>query len=198
VRLLSRDALKIALARAEARLDCEVDLVLVGGGALLVLSPEAAATRDLDALPTERFDALRKALAESSDPAEPIDLNTASAAFETLLPGDWEARVRASREFSTAHIRVLTPSPEDLAVMKLFRFAAKDAEDIARLAALSGFDRDVFLTRFREVLPTAIGDLHWHAQSFAMIWNRLYPDRRFETEDILVERKRSVKQERKS
>ena len=83
-------------------------------------------------------------------------------------------------------VRVHLPRPEDLAVAKVFRFVAKDAEDIVRLSALASFDRKVMMSGFLNVLPVAIGNPRDHAQSFAMAWNRLYPDEPVELEDLLM------------
>jgi len=72
-------------------------------------------------------------------------------------------------------LRVLTPAAEDLAAMKVFRFHAKDAEDVVALAGTRGFDRERFRSAFFAALPAAIGSPSWHEQSFWMIWGRLYP-----------------------
>jgi hypothetical protein len=185
VRLISRDDLRVLLAGADGRLQDPAELLLVGGAAVLVLCPDAVATKDLDAFPTDSFRRLAGALRDREGEAEGIDINTASCGFESYLPEDWPERIRTSAEFSTAKIRVLTPAPEDLAVMKVFRFVAKDAEDIARLAGLADFDRDAFLRCFLSVLPAAVGEPRWHAQSFVLIWNALYPDRPLETGEVL-------------
>ena len=187
MRLLTRDDLRRILAAVDAQLDRSVDLVLVGGGALLVLSPEARATHDLDVFPTPHLDGFEEALksAVAGEVGAAVDINTRSVGFESLLPKDWRDRLVRSPEFSTRHIRVFTPAVEDLAVMKIFRFAAKDAEDIERLAAHPSFDRDVFIERFLEVLPVSIGDPRWHAQSFTLLWNGLYPGAPLETDALL-------------
>jgi hypothetical protein len=44
-----------------------------------------------------------------------------------------------------------------------------------------------FRNAFAATLPFAIGDLEWHAQSFVMLWNRLYPDSPVEVGQILRE-----------
>ncbi len=177
MRLISRDDLASALARADGRLEGQADLLLVGGAAVLVLCLDAVATKDVDAFPTSSLPRLSEALGVGGSGSPAIDVNTASRGFEIYLPDDWQKRLRISTEFSTRMIRVLTPALEDLAVMKVFRFAAKDAEDIARLAGLADFDRDEFLRRFLAVLSAAVGEPRWHAQSFCLIWNALYPDR---------------------
>ena len=183
--LISRDDLKYLLAQIDRAISEPVDLLLVGGSAVLVLCPRAVATKDLDAFPTDSLHHLSRALKNIRTQDRAIDLNTASAAFETYLPDDWQSRIAISAEFSTGNIRVFTPEAEDLAVMKLFRYVAKDAEDIVRLAELENFCSEDFLSRFLEVLPVAIGDTRRHAQSFCLAWNALYPDREIEIDEVL-------------
>ena len=173
--LITRDGLKVLLAQLNALVDEPVELLLVGGAAVLVHSTEGVATKDLDAFPTESLRILQAALEAHSQAAPAVDLNTTSTGFESYLPEGWEGRVQLSDEFSTQRISVFTPSPEDLAVMKLFRYVAKDAEDIARLAAISAFDPAAFRSRFLSTLPVAIGQPRVHAQSFSLMWNALYP-----------------------
>jgi len=185
--LVSREDLRAFLSRLDGAIDRPADLMLVGGSAMLVLSDEAVATKDLDAFPTETLDVLIEALEGPGEVEWKLDLNTASAAFETYLPEDWQDRIKISREFSTEKIRISTPSPEDLAVMKIFRFAAKDADDIERLARTADFDADAFRERFTRTLPVAIGEPITHAMSFCLAWNALYPDQRIDFEDLLAE-----------
>jgi hypothetical protein len=186
-RLITRDGLKLLLAQLDALVDQPVELLLVGGAAVLVHSPAGVATRDLDAIPTASHAVLVAALARHPTAATTVDLSTASAGFEACLPDDWLDRVQRSEEFSTLRIAVLVPSPEDLAVMKLFRYVAKDAEDIARLAALQAFDPTAFRQRFLHTLATAIGEPRRHAQSFCLLWNELYTHDPVEIDALLQE-----------
>jgi hypothetical protein len=180
--LFGRDDLRALLAGAATRLQGPVDIIVVGGGALLALVPAARVTRDLDLLPTPGAAAFRRAVGA----ARGVEVGTAAGGFEALLPDGWESRLVLSDTLSCPPLRVFTPAPEDLAVMKLFRFLAKDAEDIRRLAALPGFDRGAFRERFAAALATAIGEPRWHAQSFELIWNALYPDASIDAEAILA------------
>jgi hypothetical protein len=183
--LISREMLKHILELTDKRLKREVEVLLVGGGALLVLAKNSTATRDLDALPTDTLSFFQDALRKIKGEIRGIDLNTRSVGFESYLPDGWEERTVLSKDFSTANIKVYTPCPEDLAVMKVFRFSAKDAQDIARLAGLPRFKPSVFKKRFLSVLPAAVGDPRWHAQSFSMIWNSLYPKQSIDTDDVI-------------
>ena len=74
-----------------------VDLLLVGGSAVLALCDQAVATKDLDAFPTETLGKLQTALKKAG---VTVDLNIASAGFETYLPEYWQSRIRNIPEFS--------------------------------------------------------------------------------------------------
>ncbi len=185
MRLVDRKILRDLLKQVDARLQSETELLLVGGSAVLVLCEDAAATKDLDAFPTESLGRLLGAVS-SGDFSKSVDVNTSSAAFESYLPEDWQSRIVHSVEFSGRYLQVFTPCPEDLAVMKVFRYLAKDAEDIERLPGLERFNPQIFKERFLYLLPVAIGRPTWHAQSFAMIWNHLYPDAPINSDDLVT------------
>jgi hypothetical protein len=186
--VIDRDALRALLAQVDARLEAPLEVLIVGGAALLALCEDAQATRDIDAFASADLGAFRSALdrAVSERALAPVDFNARSSMFEALLPDSWERRVVWSPALSTRHIRLGTPSPADLAVMKTYRYSAKDAVDIARLAALPDFDFVAFRRGFLEVLPRAPGAPRYHAQSFAMAWNALRPSEPVELDDLLA------------
>ena len=188
MRLITYDVLSRLLEGAAEILDREVDIIIVGGSAVLAWCPDGTATRDIDALRTEGIDVFIEAMREwcLAHDEEPVDVNTSADPFEVFFPEDWRDDMRTSDALSTGPLRVHLPRPEDLAVAKVFRFVAKDAEDIVRLSALASFDRKVMMSGFLNVLPVAIGNPRDHAQSFAMAWNRLYPDEPVELEDLLM------------
>jgi len=172
----------------ESEIQFDVELIVVGGSAVLVLAPDSEATRDLDVLWSDGLRLLSERLGEekwSALKAE-LRLSTRSDPFEIRLPPEWRERALRAKEFSSDKLSVFTPVPEDLAVMKLFRFHSKDAEDIRRLAA-GRFDPSEFKKSFVATLPFAIGDPRWHAQSFVMLWNNLYPNSPVEVDEILRE-----------
>jgi hypothetical protein len=183
---LERHTLKTLFQKIDATLNAEISIVVAGGSAVLILCDGAKATKDVDLLPGENVPRFFEAFQSLSvrEKAE-LDLNTASAAFESYLPENWMERVVLAESFSGRFLSVFTPCPEDLAIMKLFRFVAKDVEDIQQLFALSSFDLNLFRNRFYSVLPVAIGDPRWHAQSFAILWNRQMPDNPLSVEQIL-------------
>lgn len=167
----------------------DVDLALVGGCAVLALAGGGEATRDVDALRTDSLLALERKLGESAWTAlcQELELNTRSDMFLAHLPQDWEQRAILHPRLSKGSIRLFTPSAEDLAVMKLFRLNSKDAADIKTLAGLPGFDPSLLRRLFVSVLPFALGDQVWHAQSFEMAWNGLYPAQPISRDQILAE-----------
>lgn len=82
--------------------------------------------------------------------------------------------------------RVFVPCPEDLAVMKVYRFLSKDQDDLYRLARLPTYGRDLFQRSFLSVLKVSIGDKRRNAQSFAQAWNALFdPEPRLDTDEVL-------------
>lgn len=174
------DAVLLTLKRVEAFLrevdqaaEEPIELVLVGGAAVLLLCRDhERETRDLDTLTDAGLVEARR-IAATHVPA--IDINHRAAMFESYLPGDWVHRVRIV--FQGRHrLRVFTPCPEDLAVMKVFRFAAKDEDDLPRLVKVPGFRTDQFLESFVSVLRVSIGDKRRDAQTFSLVWNHLFPD----------------------
>ena len=169
---LDRSGLKKILRALDARLDGPANLTLVGGAAMLLLTTDVRVTYDVDAMDDDDLDRIEAAAADLAA----VDINTRSDAFEICLPEDWRDHLVRHALTGLTHLRVSTPRAEDLAVMKVFRFGPKDADDIARLARRPGFDRRRFLAGFRNAVRATIGEPSWHAHSFEMIWNRLFPD----------------------
>lgn len=187
MKLITYDMLARLLRGAAEYLEEKVDILIVGGGAVLAWCPDGSATKDIDAMKTEGIAAFIDAVDRwcAARGEEPVDVNTRADPFEIHFPEHWRDNVRLSKELSTGALRVLLPRPEDLAVAKVYRFHAKDAMDIGRLSDLAFFDREVFMAGFLNVLPVAVGNPREHALSFAQIWNRLYPDEAVELEDLL-------------
>lgn len=178
---LGRRRLAAILQSVDAQLDRPTRLVLVGGAAVLLLTTEERVTYDIDAMYDDDFG--RVAVAAKAVPA--LDINARSDPFEICLPEDWRDRLVQHAQSSLSLLRVFTPAAEDLAVMKVFRFAPKDADDIARLAAQPGFDRQRFRAGFENAVRATIGEPRWHAQSFEMIWSRLYPGEPVSRDELL-------------
>jgi hypothetical protein len=155
---------------------------------VVALVPDSEATRDIDLLWTDSLRSLVERLGrpEWDRLATGIALSLRADIFEMNLPEDWQSRARRISDLCFGNLAVFTPAPEDLAVMKMFRFNAKDAQDIQRLAAVD-FDRERFKGSFLAVLPYAIGSRGWHAQSFEMLWNRLWPEVALSAGELLAD-----------
>jgi hypothetical protein len=166
-----------------------VELVLVGGCAVLALAGEGEATRDVDVLRTSGIVALEERLGQDrwADVCRELELSTRAHMFLAHLPLDWEDRVVLHPQLSLGSVEVITPSAEDLVVMKILRLNSKDAGDIRTLSGLAGFDPVAMRRLFASVLPLSLGRPSWHAQSFAMVWNRLFPDQPVTQAQILAE-----------
>jgi len=185
--LIDRDGLAERLNRLDEALTDPLDLILVGGAAVVALVKGAEATRDIDLIRTTGFDKLSRspegraviALSES------LGVSARSDGFEVYLPERWRERSREMSALAGERIRVFVPRPEDLAVMKVFRFHAKDQADIELLTSLPDFDIDLFRTGFLDALHASIGHPRFPAQSFMMVWNVLQPDRAMTVEGVL-------------
>lgn len=173
----------------ETNLETDIILVIVGGSAVLALSDCANVTRDIDIFKTDSLEKLERKLGQSAwtELLNQQNLSTNAHIFSNYLCEDWQKRCVFHERLSFGSMKVLTPSAEDLAVMKLFRLNSKDAADIQILAALPDFDRHLMKALFLNVLPTAIGRPEWHAQSFEMVWNGLYPSEPITQSEILAE-----------
>ena len=150
------------------------DIVLIGGAAVTLLcADDERQTDDIDTLAGEALELVMQIGAQQNPP---ININARAGMFDNYLPEDWESRRRQVFPFSrgTHHLRVFVPCPEDLAVMKVFRFLSKDQDDLYRLAQLPDFDRNLFLKSFLSVLRFSVGDQRRDALSFAQTWNALF------------------------
>ena len=186
--LIDRDGLAERLNRLDDALIDPLDLILVGGAAVVALVDEAEATRDIDLIRTTGFDELSRSPEGRAiiTLSEKFGFSARSDAFEVYLPERWRERSREIPALAGERLRVFVPRPEDLAVMKVFRFYAKDQADIELLTSLSDFDIDLFRQGFLDALHAAIGHPRLPAQSFTMVWNVLQPDRAM-TVDVVLE-----------
>jgi hypothetical protein len=180
VRRLDRCQLLEILRAVDDDLREPASLLLVGGAAVLLLTQTTRVTLDVDLLASE---GVERALEVAERRATSV-FSLRSDAFEICLPEDWRDRL-TWHDLRLTHLTIGTPAPEDLAVMKVFRFLAKDADDIASLFHTPGFGHRAWRRRFIDTLPYVIGEPRWHAQSFVMIWNRLVPEEPLRVEDVV-------------
>ena len=166
--------------------DPGTDITLIGGAAVTLLcADDERQTDDIDTLTGE---ALEIAMQVGARQNPPVNVNARGDMFDNYLPEDWESRRRQVFPFSPGshHLRVFVPCPEDLAVVKVFRFLSKDQDDLYRLAQLPDFDRNLFQKSFISVLRFSVGDKRRDALSFAQAWNALFtPDPAIDTDDVM-------------
>jgi len=154
--------------------DPGTDITLIGGAAVAILcADDERQTDDIDTLAGE---ALEIAMQVGAQQNPAVNINARGSMFDNCLPEDWESRRRQVFPFSPGshHLRVFVPCPEDLAVMKVFRFLSKDQDDLYRLAQLPDFDRNLFQRSFLSVLRFSVGDQRRDALSFVQAWNALF------------------------
>lgn len=115
-----------------SRKGAKVRVVIVGGSALLLHDlSQKAVTKDVDVYSAE--DSVREIL--YADP----DFNAQCQTFSACLPYRFEERlVKAPLE--TLAVEYLTPSLEDLAVMKLYRWEEPDKSDLTAPRFLESLD----------------------------------------------------------
>jgi hypothetical protein len=154
--------------------DPGTDITLIVGAAVTLLCADDE--RQTDDIDTLAGSALEIAMQVGARQNPPVNVSARGDMFDNYLPEDWESRRRQVFPFSPGshHLRVFVPCPEDLAVMKVFRFLAKDQDDLYRLAHLPDFDRNLFQKSFISVLRFSVGDKRRDALSFAQTWNALF------------------------
>ncbi len=110
-------------------------IVIVGGSALLLrdLSSKQV-TKDVDVYEVE--ESIREAIL--SDP----DFNTGCAAYGANMPFNFDLRL-VEVELGLMAMRVLIPSLEDLAVMKLYRWEAPDVADLTNPSFIAQLDKEL-------------------------------------------------------
>lgn len=109
--------------------------MIVGAAVTLLCADDERQTDDIDTLAGS---ALEIAMQVGARQNPPVNVSARGDMFDNYLPEDWESRRRQVFPFSPGshHLRVFVPCPEDLAVMKVFRFLSKDQDDLYRLAQL--------------------------------------------------------------
>lgn len=111
--------------------------IIVIGGAALIISDLSSkqVTKDIDIFHAEH-------IAAETLYADP-DINAASQTFACNLPYNYRDRATDVTPASFRVLRVLVPSPEDLAVMKLYRWEEPDKADLLSPEYLAVLDWDL-------------------------------------------------------
>ena len=124
---LSKTLMKEALSKLEAELKTPIQLIIGGGGAMVLAYEFPLATSDIDGIP-KGFDLSDiekqiKIVARELD-ITPDWLNPYYSAYTHVLPSDYNKRLRTV--FSKKNLTALALGPEDLLIMKCFARRAKD------------------------------------------------------------------------
>lgn len=128
--------------------DCAFELVLVGGGALVLLGVLSRPTDDLDAV---RFPAELQPLMEQ------FDLSGRVIAYENHFPYNFEDRL-VPVDFAYRAVRCSTASLEDLVVSKLYSDRDADASDIREPDVLKTLDWERLAMAVQEAEMSRLGD----------------------------------------
>lgn len=113
----------------------KASVVIVGGSALLLRDLSAKqVTKDVDVYEVEG--SIREALL--SDP----DFNMGCQAYCMCMPYNFDRRL-VEVDLGLMTMRVKTPSLEDLAVMKLYRWEAPDVADLTSPSFIAEIDRSL-------------------------------------------------------
>ena len=108
-------------------------IVIIGGAALMLQNLSLhPVTKDIDVFRSENL--IAELLFEDSD------INTQCQAFVMNIPFNFEDRLSEIPALNFRILRVLAPSPEDLAVMKLYRWEDPDKSDLLSETFLASLD----------------------------------------------------------
>ncbi|MBN2802324.1 MAG: hypothetical protein JXR91_04440 [Deltaproteobacteria bacterium] len=183
--LVDQTKLKSFIRYIDAKLDHPVSLYIAGGSAVVILCPDAQSTKDIDTFSSNELLLIKK-INKSIPPDISLDINNGINTFEAYLPDDWKNHSIHSSIFSGKYLQIYTLCPEDLVLMKTFRFNSKDAQDIEKLLALDSFNKNKYKKRFMEMFRAAPpGQPIVHAGSFAMIWKKIHPGSSITAQKIL-------------
>lgn len=128
--------------------DTAFELVIVGGGALVLLGVLSRPTDDVDAI---RFPGQLLTLMEA------FDLNGRVVAYESHFPYNFEDRL-VPIEFECRTVRCYTASLEDLVVSKLYSPRDIDSVDIRGAAVLDALDWDRLDAAVQDARLSKIGE----------------------------------------
>jgi hypothetical protein len=131
---LNKDLMEKALESLESKLVKPVQLIIGGGGAMVMAYDFPLATTDLDGFPkgidlTEIEREIKTVAAELG--ITPDWLNPYYSAYTHVLPPDYNIRLR--KVFSKKNLTALALGPEDLLIMKCFARRSKDMGHIHNL-----------------------------------------------------------------
>lgn len=156
-RSLNGNLMREALERLDSAIDEPLQLIIGGGGAMILAYHFPLHTQDVDAFPRKGGDLHRVAAAARAVAAEldiePDWLNQHFEQYTYVLPSDYGTRL--VRVFSGAHLVVDALGPEDLLVMKSMAGRDKDRPH-ARLLMRRAKDLDLVDRQLSELARAGI------------------------------------------
>lgn len=169
--MMYRDDLIERLVRLDEDVDLIFDderkfnMIIVGGGALILLGTITRATHDIDVLDVPR---------EIIPLLEKYDINANVKAYSCNFPYNYEDRIKAL-PIESRKINFYTASLEDIVIAKLYSSRPTDITDIEQEAIRSSIDWDLL-----EHLATAEDEA-----KASVLNDRLYLDFRANYEDYV-------------
>lgn len=148
------DDLTRFLKALDEALDEPAKLVVIGGSALVLGYGGAAATNDIDTFESY-LDAIKEA-AEQARTKTGLNIPIVNSGIAQLPNGYEDRLMRVLPHLKNLEVLVL--DAYDLAVSKLVRGNEHDRQQLAQLHALTPFDLDTLVTRFRDLMATYVGD----------------------------------------
>jgi hypothetical protein len=151
---MDRQELIEMLQALDQQIDSPLDLVLVGGAAMILYYGASRATRDIDVLVirgsvSELRDAAAKVAAGSDLPEDWI--NDAVKGFADILPRDFDQRL-IPLELPSVHLRAYILGRPEQAAMKIVALREQDLEDLdLLLTGMTESDKDVLVNIMNHV-----------------------------------------------
>lgn len=151
---MNRTDLIDALEALDARLTAPVDLLVIGGAAMILHFQAARATRDIDVIMLRGDLPLLRAAADgvADELGLPTDwLSDAAKGFADILPADFYRRIEPL-PFVLHHLRLYALGRPDQAAMKIIALREQDLEDLELLVPdLTDADKDTLIRIADEV-----------------------------------------------
>ncbi len=153
--MFNKEILDQLILETDKNLSKPVELVLIGGTALVVKYQSPRATLDVDT-----YTKVTKELQEAWKKAEKAVGVRVPLSHSTVAEGPFEMEERFTlyRDLNLKNLRILVPEPADIVLMKVPRFVGKDRNDIKHLIKEYKIPHKVLLKRFIDEMGHIIGD----------------------------------------
>lgn len=153
--MFNKEILDQLLAVTDKNLSKQVELVLIGGTALVVKYLSPRATMDVDT-----YTKVTKELQEAWRKAEKAVGVKVPLSHSTVAQGPYEMEDRFTlyRDLRLKNLKVFVPDPADIVLMKVTRFVGKDRDDIKHLIKEYKIPHKQLLKRFIDEMGHIMGD----------------------------------------